>query len=289
MASMRGYDLTPVEDDLTAAARIYREVGFRFDLIDDLKLVQSLGGAVYVARMGGEVIGVSSCLPFERTGWIGGVAVASVHERRGLGTALTHMALQALRSQGVKTALLHATEVARPLYLRTGFLPEGEYIALRGRALAENEHSTSIMIRPGAAADLPAILRLDAEATAESRGALLRELWPHGSRVAFETSTGGAEGTVRGYSLHQRRGAVAAVIADEESVGAALLSKALRENRVGLGEPMRVSVPEGNQRSRAYLASLGFEESLRTTRMRLGPPLGWRADHIFAAFNLYWG
>jgi ribosomal protein S18 acetylase RimI-like enzyme len=151
-----GYEIGPAGDDLHAVARIYDAVGFRPDLVDDLGFLRRLGGEVFVARRAGSVVGVSSCIAFAGTGWIGGVAVAAEHGRRGLGTELTDTALRALKAAGVTTALLHATEMARPLYERMGFLPEGEFAELHGRPAPRPASPTTPGLRAGTGAARPA-------------------------------------------------------------------------------------------------------------------------------------
>jgi hypothetical protein len=104
------------------------------------------------------------------------VAVSPEHGRRGLGTELTDVALRALKARGVTTVLLHATEMARPLYERMGFLPEGEFAELHGRAAPPAAPGAPPRLRPGGTgADLAAVLDLDRRATGED---LLRALPP---------------------------------------------------------------------------------------------------------------
>jgi GNAT superfamily N-acetyltransferase len=277
-----GYEIGPAGDNLDAAAEIYAAVGFRPDLVDDLYFLRRLGGEIFVAGRGGTVAGVSSCVAFAGTGWIGGVAVPPEHGRRGLGSELTDVALRALKARGVTTVLLHATEMARPLYERMGFLPEGEFAELHGRAAPPAAPGAPPRLRPGTGADLAAVLDLDRRATGEDRGRLLRALWPQGSLVHDE------DGTLRGFLLRQSGSAVGAVIAEPDA-GLDLLTTAVSTGTAATGGDLRVPVPVTQTGPRELLRRLGFREAFRTTRMHLGPPPAWDADRIFSAFNLYWG
>lgn len=279
---MLGYEIEPAGDDLHAVARIYDAVGFRPDLVDDLDFLRGLGGEVFVARRAGTVVGASSCIAFSGTGWIGGVAVAAEHGRRGLGTELTDTALRALKAGGVTTALLHATEMARPLYERMGFVPEGEFAELHGRPVPRPAAPTTPGLRAGTGADLAAVLDLDRRATGEDRGRLLRALWPRGGLVHDDG------GRVRGFLLRQGGSAVGAVIADPDA-GLGLLAAAVSASDAQAAGDLRVPLPVTHTGARELLLRQGFREAFRTTRMHRGPAPAWHADRIFSAFNLYWG
>ena len=256
---------------LAAVASIYRQVGFRRDLVDDLAFVQRLGGVVFTAQRDGTVVGVSSCLPFGTTGWVGGVAVLPDHGRRGLGERLTRTAADAIRDRGIATVLLHATPMAAPLYARMGFTHELDLVELKGALLPDVPSAT----RPGTAADLDTVLRLDHEATGEDRGVLIRALWPHGGRLHDH-----------GFSLRQSPTGAGAVIATTAEAGEALLTAALSGRE---SDKLRVALPADQEHARKRLADLGFRESTRTSRMRLGPPVPIRPDRVYSVFNLYWG
>ena len=273
---MPGYAIEPAGDDLAAVAGIYRDAGFRPDLVDDLRFLRDLDGEIFVCTWNGKVVGASSCLAFVRTGWIGGVAVSQAHRRRGLGRELTEVAQRALAARGVTTSLLHATGMARPLYERMGFRAEAEFLELHGPALP-GPAGAAPQVRPGTPNDFAAILDLDRTATGEDRRRLLRALWPQGGLV-YDA------GTVRGFALRQTAGAAGAVIAAEPDAGEALADAAVTGGGI-----LRVPMPATQKRLRQSLERRGFREALRTTRMHLGPPPEWHADRIFSAFNLYWG
>jgi GNAT superfamily N-acetyltransferase len=198
------YRVEQLKSGLGGVASVYRSVGFRPDLVDDLELVIRLGGGVITANLDGQVVGSSSYLPFGRTGWIGGVAVRLEHTRRGLGERLTEAAWAELRVAGASTVLLHATPMARPLYARMGFAAAEEYVELRGSLPIGWPPG----VRPGTAADLDAVLDLDRVATGEDRGGLIRALWPRGGIVVDGPPGGG----MRGYRLQQSPDAVGAVV-----------------------------------------------------------------------------
>jgi predicted N-acetyltransferase YhbS len=271
------YEIHPASD-LRPIGAIYREVGFRPDLVDDLPLLQALGGSVFVATDDDEVVGVATCLPFARTGWIGGVAVTPAHGGRGLGSRLTEAAMGTLADRGAETMLLQATEAAQQLYERLGFVPETQFAELRGHPGPMPAPAGSL-VREGAPADLEAVLALDREATGEDRGRLLAALWPRDALVAE------ASGSVVGFALAQSASAVGAVVAADPAAGEALLAAAIASRP----DSPRVGVPVAHEQALGLLLRAGYDEKLRTTRMHVGTPPEWAPERIFATFNLYWG
>ena len=90
---------------------------------------------------------------------------------------------------------------------------------------------------------------------------------------------------MRGFHVPQTPSAVGAVTADEDAVGQQLLVSALA-TRPG---PTRVPIPADLEMVHVQLRDLGYTEHIRTTRMRLGPPVAFDPSRVFSAFNLYWG
>jgi predicted N-acetyltransferase YhbS len=268
--------IAPAGPDLRGVGRVYAAVGFRSDLVDDLAFLRDLGGAVFVALHDDEVIGVSSCMPFGTTGWVGGVAVLPEHGRRGLGRALTQRAMDELRRGGTSAILLHATEAGRPLYERMGFAAEGEVAEFHGPAVDDSPDIVGL----GGDGDLDTVLAVDAEATGEDRGRIIRALWPRGAHVVR------GENGLLGYGLRQLEPSAGAVIAVTRAAGEALVRAGLSGEE---GEDRRVGVPVAHGDALRFVEALGYRERTRTTRMHLGPAPRWHAERIFSAFNLYWG
>jgi GNAT superfamily N-acetyltransferase len=76
---------------------------------------------LFVGRVDGEP--VASSLAFTGGGAVGlyGVATAPAHRGRGYGSALTLAGIDWGASRGEGTAILHASEMGRPVYKRLGF------------------------------------------------------------------------------------------------------------------------------------------------------------------------
>src|SRR4051794_41547038 len=83
-------------------------------------------GEIFAAVHRGHIVGAAAVAGFGATGWIGALGVVASARRRGLGSALTEAAVEWLRACGARTVMLYATEAGRPVYLRVGFVAEGD-------------------------------------------------------------------------------------------------------------------------------------------------------------------
>ncbi|HYY81985.1 MAG TPA: GNAT family N-acetyltransferase [Actinomycetes bacterium] len=248
-----------------------------------------LGGQVFVAELAGEAVGASACAWFGASGWVGGVVVAPERRGAGLGGTLTQAAVDQLRSRGAATVLLYATPMGLPVYLRLGFVPEGEVVTMTGPGREvpgdgsvppeDRPAAGEAAVRAARAEDLAAVLPLDRLASGEDRERLLRALWPAGALVA------GTNGALRGFHLPSPWHSGGTTVAVDPAAGEALLRAALPAG----GARLRVNLPAGNLAGARALAAAGFQEEWRTTRMRLGPPVPWRQDVQFGAHSLFWG
>ncbi|GAA1281876.1 acetyltransferase [Planotetraspora silvatica] len=253
-------------------------MGFRAGLVDDVRFVRDvLGGRVFVAERGGEVVGASAGLLFGRSGWLGGIAVSPSAQRQGLGGALTAETMEWLSASGAGTQLLHATAVGLPLYARLGFVTE--VACVQYHSPDPLPPATPYGVRDGRMSDLPAVLRLDREATGEDRSALLTRWWPSDALVCLEG------GEITGFRLAASGNHTAgAVIGSTPQSGRALLQSVYGDIAKG-----GVAIPVSNGDAAATLAAAGLRESVTTTRMYYGERPMWRPTWLYGLFNLFWG
>jgi len=222
------------------------------------------------------VIGGACCASFGATGWIGALGVLPRARGRGAGTALTEACVEWLRARGAETVLLHATDQGRPVYERVGFVSEGRSRAWRG---GPRHASRPRGLRPLGPADRPAIAALDQAVTGERRDAVLDAIAPL-SGLAAER-----DGRLRGYLLSSPWGAGPAVLSDDEDCGIELLAAA----RGATQGPSILTLPDQNTAAVGALEHWGFRPVNHAERMRLGPELPWRPEHLFGMYNLFWG
>lgn len=128
------------------------------------------------------------------------VLTASRYGRRGLArSVMEHLLEQA----GDRIVSLHATENGRPLYEQLGFRVVGRAAIQKGVFTG----APSDVTRAAGAADLPAILELDAEVFGTDRSALLRRMPDFGERLRVAER----DGRLTGYG-HMWRNDDSAVI-----------------------------------------------------------------------------
>lgn len=148
------------------------------------------------------------------------VLVARHLDGHGLGRRLmTEVIAQAAGA----IVTLYATDLGRPLYEKLGFVTLSDNVTHVGRFRPEDGPERS---RPATEADLPAILRLDAEVHGADRSALVRRLpsFCHQLRVVE------AEGRVTGYAgvWHNLDKVVAGPVVAEADDAKALLTDLAR-------------------------------------------------------------
>lgn len=255
----------------------------------------SRGGQLIVACYGDRVVGVSYAASFGRTGWIGNVAVHPEARGRGIGTAVSWAALDALRRAGAVTMLLTATELGRPIYEKLGFGYDGLHYGIwrrnpkpaadghRGSTAASGATAGSATAGSaaargaagGGAADgavlaggIEEVAGLDADATGEDRRHYLS---PFAARVTRDGA---------GYRVPLPWGGGPVIASSADSAYALLADLARTE-----ADP-RLAFPETNAIGADVAASLGFRQAKNIPRMRFGPPVpGFRLERIFNLFS----
>lgn len=233
----------------------------------------SLGSRLFVGCRDDRVIGVAGCVSFGRTGWLGTVAVDHDARGQGLGTAISETAVECLRQAGVKTVLLTATELGRPVYERLGFVDEDVAYGIWERDQAcVVARGDAAAVRPGRIED---VIRQDAGATGEDRRSYLTA-WAYRSRAP-------AEREQAGYRLALPWGGGPIV------ASCAAAARALLIDMIQASSGSRLAFPEANADGADLAMSLGFRPAGRVRRMRLGPPVRFRPEMIYNVFSLATG
>jgi GNAT superfamily N-acetyltransferase len=232
---------------------------------------------VFVAERDEQIVGTTVVTVGSGIGWLGLVFVAPALRGHGLGSKLTSTGLDYLHDQGSRSIPLAATDLGRPIYEKLGFVIDGYYSVLLGRASVETE-AVADGVRSLQPRDLAAASALDRAATGEDRHQLLKALAP-GWQVEHE-------GRAHGYALRSPWG-FGPVIAEDERSGRRLL-RALR----GLARPgdeIRMMVPRDNHAAVNYLVEAGLEQRSVLPRMRLGESVAWQPSRIWGLVNASFG
>ena len=99
---------------------------------------QELKFQAFIAQVETEIVGSISCQLFaglypnirrdRNYGYIWNVYVKSDYRCQGIGTKLTHMAIDYLKSVNCNKAVLHASPFGKPIYENIGFISSNEMV-----------------------------------------------------------------------------------------------------------------------------------------------------------------
>jgi predicted N-acetyltransferase YhbS len=258
-------DIRPIRpDELQPAIAAIRDGGWGDRAAELGFYVRDSGMTVLVADEDGSIVGTTVVSASAGVGWIGLVFVAPSMRGRGLGSRLTRAGLAQLSE--CRTVLLAASDMGRPIYERLGFEVEGRYAIMRGPGGGASPRARAIT-----AQDRERIRQLDRAATGEDRAHLLDAL-PHG----WIAQRGFALCTPWGYGP---------AIAEDAASGEAVLDAM----RAHADTELTLRVPTANAAAMQYLQSRGFREGGSLPRMRLGDPVPWRPERIWAITNFALG
>lgn len=136
--------------------------------------------------------GTAASVPPTGLACVSMVLVAERHQRRGLGR---RMMCHALDEAGGTPVFLYATESGRPLYERLGFRPVTRSANRTGLFLPEPDDADAVAVtRRATAADLPALVALDAEVFGADRLPLVTRLPAFAEQLRVAEGAGGITG-----------------------------------------------------------------------------------------------
>jgi GNAT superfamily N-acetyltransferase len=232
----------------------------------------------FVADDDGRLIGTGVASAHGRAGWVGVIYVDPAFRGGGLGRRITRTVIDHLEANGVRSMLLIASPMGRPVYEREGFTVLDRQIRFTIDGLSPADTPPDPRLRPFAPRDLETVLELDRVVTGEDRSALLRELVePVSTTVAL-----GPDGDVRGYLIRAPwRGG--AVIAPDPDDALRLLER--RRHSTGISGMAGAGVLASNEAGRARLRAAGWNEEMGGVRMIRGEPLDWNPNGIWGQLN----
>ena len=280
-----GFEIRPLQAaDVRAAIELARAQGFRdrtrfYEFVMRVSTCQPVVGTI-----GNRLVATGLATANGRVGWLGAIVVAAEFRRRGFGRAVTEELIRRLRAAGCETISLEATDAGRPMYERMGFRLVSHYHQLQADHLAERPSPPpGARVRRLGPADLPAVLDLDREATAEDRSAPPHRpgrVWRLGAGDDPTARWGG--GGLRGFLLPAER-AYGAIVAPDFEDGLFLLD--LHRHVVPEGGHVRAGIPGEHGTAVLALESRGWHETWRAPRMLLGPEIPWRPTWIWGQIN----
>jgi GNAT superfamily N-acetyltransferase len=204
--------------DAALCAELSRVVGWPHR-VEDWEMAIGLGHGV-VATLGHKLVGSSLWWPYgESHATLGLIIVSPEEQGAGIGKRLMQALLEQVKGRSL---MLNATAAGEPLYAKSGFRPYGGVRQYHGELLAvpAPELRPGERLRPGAAADLPLLERLDLEASGLPRRPVLSALLARGECVILERN-----GDPVGFSILRAfgRGLVVGPVIAADAAGAGVL------------------------------------------------------------------
>jgi len=233
-----------------------------------------------VAEADGAIVGTGVVSLNGPVAWIGTIWVDPAWRRRGIGLALTQATIETAEVAGCRTLVLVATAAGRPMYERLGFEVQTWYRILEAPGL--DGETTDPRVRPFRAADLDAIVALDASATGEDRTHLLRAFaTPEAARVLERQ-----DGSLGGFVVRAPWGGGATIAPRLEDAEAILHA---RRVAYGSAKRVRAGLLAENTAGLARLGATGWIEAWQAPRLIRGDPLHWEPEAIWGQFNHAFG
>ncbi|MGY4233692.1 putative GNAT family N-acyltransferase [Bradyrhizobium sp. USDA 4449] len=264
---------------LQGALKLSQEMSWPYRLADwDVALQLGHG---FVLQRAGAVVGTAAWWPYGETHASAGmIIVAKAAQGRGYGARLMDALLASAHPRSIA---LNSTAEGITLYRRRGFVPIGVIHQHQGIPRGRHE-SPPGLVRPMAASDFGAIMRLDREATGLERRQMLEKLLQSGDGYVLQR-----DGMARGYAVSRLFGrghVIGPVVAETATDARALIEAALAR----LGSVfVRIDTSATSQLGE-WLQGIGLERVSDATTMVLGTPASSSGPaRVFAIPNQSFG
>ena len=212
----------------------------------------------------GEIVGIGTTVKHSNTAWLAHIIVHPDFRNKGIGKKITDALVKSIDKRRYKTIYLVATELGAPVYKKSGFEIETEYVLLEN----ENGNFQSKIcefIFPFEDKYRNEIFELDKYVTGENREIRLNEVI-NGSSVLL------ANGKVSGTYFPDLGNGL--IIAKDPAAGIELTKLRLQKNDHSI-------IPEGNKQAIEFLIQNNFKQKEKKKRMILGKKREWHPENLY--------
>jgi ribosomal protein S18 acetylase RimI-like enzyme len=268
---------TLTRDDLDLAMRLKESAAWNQTEADWRRFLEMEPTGCFVADWDGLLVGTTVTCIFGQVAWIAMVLVDPEFRGRGIGKALMSHALGFLDDSGASTVRLDATPLGEPLYKRLGFVVEYGLARFEGTPQAgAAPHGKVDHIQ---SQDYPLLFQMDQLVTGADRKKFLSRLFVEQSehiRVVRSAET------IAGFLAcrHGTRAWQVGPCLAGRGIGSVLLADALSRF---VGTLVYVDIPGQNDAAVHLAERSGLTVQRLLTRMRRGPLVAERTDHIWAS------
>lgn len=213
---------------------------------------------------GKRIIAFGTSIKHQDTAWLAHVIVHPEFRNQGLGKELTKSLVERLDPSTFKTVYLDATDMGYPVYIKSGFEVEMEYVHLSGELLNLNLKNPASVV-PFEEKYRTEVLALDKISSGESREMVLKNHLESSLIYLFEGKVHGAY--FPGFFDYP-------IMAQSAEAGRELMKLRMRAKNTS-------KIPFKNQIGINFLIENGFKEVGRSKRMFLGFRREWKAENNF--------
>ena len=236
--------------DITPAFEFYLSKSFCFPL----KAVSA-----------GRIAGIGAAILYQRTGWLAHIIVHPECRDQGIGGGIVLSLLNLMKQRNCETMSLIATDLGYPVYKKTGFLEDGEYIFYKRDQETSSIPAQDQIIGYNAQFER-SVLDLDREISGEDRKDVIVEKLAGSFLCILDNEVTGCYIPDLGEGL---------IVARRGEAGLALL-------KLKVAGSNRIVIPAQNKSAASFLEQNGFRETLRCWRMVFGPKLEWKPEGLFS-------
>lgn len=254
--------------DVLFAMRMVESAGWNQIPADWERLLWIAPQGCFLAEWEGQPAGTATAVRYGTDcAWVGMVLVDPEFRRRGIGQGLIGHCIARLKTMGVRTVKLDATDQGRPVYLKQGFVDEYGTLRHVGRFEPARVPAGECRIEPLAPRHRQAVAAMDRRAFGADRSELLTvlaEQQPDRMLVAAKDGLIVGYGLARPGRLHGYIGPVVAERMDAAQMLVAELGRRVNQQTVF------VDTTALNEPWCRWLEGCGLQAQRRLTRMYLG-------------------
>lgn len=217
------------------------------------------------ATVNGTLAGIGTAIIFGKTAWLGHIIVHKDYRNNGIGTSVTQSLIDLVGKTSCRTILLIATSLGEPVYQKAGFEVQSQYLFLDDGNLQPSVNGTN-HIRVFEKHYENALLELDHEVSGENRKELFEHHWAN-VHLYIENET------LKGFYISTLGEGL--IVAKNREAGQELMRAKYNSNKV-------FCLPVENEAGINFLASNGYKEYRKASRMILGSKIAWDGSKIYS-------
>lgn len=211
-----------------------------------------------------KIAGIGTTFKHRNSAWLAHIIVHPEYRNKGIGKRITKALVDSIDKRKHRTIYLIATELGYPVYLKSGFEPEGEYAHFEFEP-GFNKPDTSPLIIPYDEKYKSEIFELDKDTTGEFREAVLNGSIQNSFLFLKNGKVSGAYFPKLGDGL---------IIADDSDAGIELMKFRLQSETDAI-------FPIENKTAFEFYSEMKAKNKKTSKRMRYGMKRIWHPENLY--------